>query len=267
MRCVGGVLVVALIVQAGARAAEPVKRIYVFGDSYSDIGRGWLDSDGPTAVVYLAKRLGLKMVASNAPDAAGKSLDFAVSGAPTGSSPGRAVPNGWHGLGMKEEVDEFAGMVKSGAVKFDPKTTLFFIAGGLNDVRIPTEETVANLEGEIEALYAIGARRFEVAILPEKIPGFDRTAMRLNPALTEIPAAMRGNLAGAQIETSHWGAFYDAVMMNAAKYGLTDTTNPCAAGRPPCASPETHFYYYPGHPSTAVSKVVGDMLFDEVKGR
>ena len=232
----------------------PVTRMYVFGDSYSDTGRGYVDGNGPTAVAYLAKRLGLEMVASNAPDA------------------GRALPSGgWLGLGMKEEVQEFVAMVRLGKVKFDPATTLFFIAGGLNDGRFPTAETVANLEDEMQTLYGVGARRFAVAILPEKIPGFDRTGIRLNPALAGIPAEMRPKLAGAEIETSRWGAFFDEVMEHPAKYGITDTTHPCAAGRTifnqdatHCANPADHFYYNPAHPSTATHKAVGDMLYDEV---
>ena len=256
----------------GSCWAEPVKRMYVFGDSYSDTGRGYVDCDGPTAVAYLAKRLGLDMVPSNAPNAAGKSLNFAVSGAPTGSSPGKTFGNAMLGLGMKEEVQEFVAMVQSGKVKFDPATTLFFIAGGLNDGRFPTETTVGNLEDEMQTLYGLGARRFAVAILPEKIPGFDKTGIRLNPALAAIPAEMRPKLAGSEIQTSHWGAFFDEVMIDPSKYGITDTTHACA-GRAifgqdatPCANPESHYFYHASHPSTATHKAVGDMLFEEVKG-
>jgi phospholipase/lecithinase/hemolysin len=274
MRNVFTAVLAAILLCGHAMAAAPVRRIYVFGDSYSDTGRGFVDGNGPTAVAYLAQRLGLEMVASNAPDATRKSLNFAVSGAPTGSSAGQPLPGGgWLGLGMKEEVQEFVGMVKSGKVKFDPAITLFFIAGGLNDGRFPTAETVANLEDEMQTLYSVGARRFAVAILPEKIPGFDKTAIRLNPALAGIPAEMRPKLAGAVIETSHWGAFFDEVMEHPAKYGITDTTHPCATGRTifnqdatPCANPADHFYYNPSHPSTATHKAVGDMLFGEVKG-
>ncbi len=81
------------------RAQAPIDRIYVFGDSYSDIGRGWVDSDGPTAVAYMAQRMGLTMVPSNTPDAEEKSLDFAVSGAPTGekSKPSRSQRLPWTG--------------------------------------------------------------------------------------------------------------------------------------------------------------------------
>jgi phospholipase/lecithinase/hemolysin len=161
-------------------------------------------------------------------------------------------------------------MVKAGKVKFDPATTLFFIAGGLNDGRITTAETVANEEAEMQTLYGLGARRFAVAILPEKVPGFDVTSIRLNPALAAIPAEMRPKLPGAEIYTSHWGAFFDEILIHPAKYGFTDTTHMCA-GRAafhedatPCATPSTYFYYHMSHPSTAAHKVVGDMLYDEL---
>jgi phospholipase/lecithinase/hemolysin len=264
------VFLIVVIGSAELQAQATVNRMYVFGDSYSDIGRGWVDSDGPAAVAYLAKRLGLTMVASSVPDGQGKSLDFAVSGAPTGENPGHDVPKGWLGLGMKNQVAEFVAMVREGKVKFDPKTTVFFVAGGLNDRKFPTDETVANLEAELQALYEAGGRRFRVAVLPENIPAFSEVGRRLNPALKEIPAQMRSRLSGAEIETSEWGAYFDEVMENAAKYGITDTTNKCA-GRAifnedatPCASPQTHYYYHAGHPSTAVHKVVGDMLYEEI---
>ena len=253
-------------------AQAPIDRIYVFGDSYSDIGRGWVDCDGPPAVAYLARHLGLTMVPSNEKDAAEKSLDFAVSGAQTGESAGHMVPKGWLGLGMKNQVVGFAARVHDGSIVFDPETTVFFIAGGLNDKHIPTEETVANLEGEIQSLYAAGARRFRVALLPEKIPAFSEVGKRLNPAIRKIPAEIQPKLKGAEVKLSQWGAFFDAVMDDPAKYGITDTTNQCA-GRAifdedttPCSSPATHFYYHKGHPSTAVHRVVGDMLYAELSG-
>lgn len=253
-----------------SQAQTSVDRIYVFGDSYSDIGRGWVDSDGPTAVAYLAHRMGLTMVPSNAHDAEEKSLDFAVSGAPTGESPGHIVPKGWLGLGMKNQVAEFVARVHDGSIAFDADTTIFFLAGGLNDKRITTEQTVANLEGEMDALYAAGARRFRVAVLPEKIPAFSEVGKRLNPALRAIPEEMRSKLKGAEVESSQWGTFYDLVMDHADKYGITDTANQCA-GRAifdedatPCATPASHYYYHKNHPSTAVHKLVGDMLYKEM---
>lgn len=263
-------LLLILLLPSVALAADPVRRMYVFGDSYSDMGNGYVDGNGPTAVAYLAKRLGFKLVPANTP---GDSLNFAVSGATTGGEPGKSVPEGRLGYGMRNQVRDFTSMVASGHAKFDPATTLFFLAGGLNDSRLPTEVTVANLEAEFLELYAAGARRFEVAILPTAIPGFRNTALRLNPALQAIPAEMRAKLPGATIKTSEWGAFFDDVMQHAAAYGFTNTTDRCA-GRAifhedptPCADPDKYFYYHAAHPSTAVQKIVGDKLYNEVTKR
>ena len=68
--------------------AAPIKQMYVFGDSYSDSGRGFADNDGPTAVVYLAHRLGFQIVPSTKRSYRTESLNFAVAGASTGSNDG-----------------------------------------------------------------------------------------------------------------------------------------------------------------------------------
>ena len=58
-------------------------------------------------------------------------------------------------------------------------------------------------------------------------------------------------------------------MNNPAQYGITDITHPCAGRNihhedtTPCASPDAHFFYHEGHPSMAVHKAVGDMLYHE----
>ncbi len=46
-------------VRCGFAQAKPYTQLYVFGDSYSDSGAGYVDGNGPTAVVYLAQRLGI----------------------------------------------------------------------------------------------------------------------------------------------------------------------------------------------------------------
>jgi phospholipase/lecithinase/hemolysin len=172
---------------------------------------------------------------------------------------------------MRNQVDDFAALVKSGKVKFDPAETMFFLAGGLNDRNLPDGATVANLEGEIETLYGLGARRFMVALLPVKIPDFAAVGLRLNPGLASIPSEMKAKHPDLQIANSQWGPYFDEVMTHPEKYGITDTTNYCA-GRvlkdqdpTPCATPDTHFYYHPGHPSTAVHKLVGAMLAAEAR--
>lgn len=260
----------ALWVAAGQAAERPYTMLYVFGDSYSDTGAGYVDGNGPTAVAYLAKRLGIPFTYFGDAHPNGKGLNFAVSGAKSGTGEGTRYPHGeLLGRGMRNQVDDFAALVKAGTVRFDPARTMFFLAGGLNDRTLKDGETVANLEGEIDTLYGLGARRFLVALLPEKIPAFASAGTRFNPQLAEIPAAMREKYTDIQIANSNWGRFFDEVIEHPAKYGLTDVTATCD-GRvlkgeesAPCASPGTHFYFHQGHPSTAAHKAVGDMLYTE----
>jgi phospholipase/lecithinase/hemolysin len=260
-------------VSRAVAAERPYSMLYVFGDSYSDIGAGYVDGNGPTAVAYLAQRLDIPFTYFGDPNSKGKGLDFAVSAAKTGSDEGKHFQHGeFLSWGMRNQVDEFATLVKKGTIQFDPKQTMFFLAGGLNDRSLPDGATVVNLEGEIETLYALGARRFMVALLPTKIPAFATAGTRFNPELAKIPGAMRAKHTDMQITNSDWGPFFDEVIENPTMYGLTDTTSTCA-GRllknedpKPCASPETHFYYHEGHPSTAAHKAVGDLLYKEAVG-
>jgi len=251
--------------------AHPYTMLYVFGDSYSDSGSGYVDGNGPTAVVYLAQRLGIPFTYYGDPTSTCKGLNFAVSGAQSGEGCGRRFPTGaFLGFGMKNQIDNFVQYAKEGSIpKIDPERTMFFFAGGLNDGRRPEGFTRTNIEAEIETLYELGARRFMVANLPTKIPGFAAAGMKINPDVEKIPEDERAKHPDIRIINSHWGSFFDEVMTNPAKYGLTDTTNPCAQRAfrgeqvQVCSSPETHFYYHEAHPSTAAHRAVGDMLYQE----
>jgi cholinesterase len=251
-----------------AQTKNPYTQLYVFGDSYSDTGAGFLDADGPTAVAYLAQRLAIPFTYYGAPNSKGKGLNFAVSAAKTGSDPGVRYPSGLFRLGMKNQVDQFAALLKSGEVKFNPATTMFFLAGGLNDRDAPNGYTRTNLEEEIDTLYTLGARRFMVALLPSQIPAFATAGTTFNPELARIPAEEQARHPDIRIANSNWGPYFDEVITHLNQYGLTDATltcgDPAIKARNPvtCATP-THFYYFPYHPSTAAHKAVGDMLFNE----
>jgi cholinesterase len=259
--------------------ARTWKALYTFGDSYTDSGAGYVDGNGPTAVVYLASSLKIPFTYAGAANSSGKSLNFAVSDAKTGTSDGYRVRpaaadcdnrEARFGLGMRNQVLDFDQLVRSGAVRFKSETTLFFLAGGLNDSALPTTTTVANLEDEIRQLYEAGGRYFLVALLPTKIPSFSDVGLRLNPALARIPNDLRATLPQARVGLSNWGRFYDLVMENPAQYGIANTANQCA-GRAvfgedptPCAAPETYYYFHDGHPSTTVHRIVAWQLEREV---
>jgi phospholipase/lecithinase/hemolysin len=269
MRFVEIVLCFGLSCTLMARPHARFDQMYVFGDSYSDIGEGYLDGNGPTAVAYMAKDLGFTLVASDKVKAPTDSLNFAVSGAQTGRSEGSRIGSALLGFGMENQVEEFSGLLHNHKIRFNPKKTLFFLAGGLNDKKMPTDTTVVNLEGEIRTLYRLGGRHFAVALMPTAIPAFSEVGTRLNPAIALIPKQMKAELPLADIRLSHWGPFFDDVMRHPAQYGITNTTDACA-GREifnqdatPCRKPEEHFYYHSGHPSTATHRIVGEMLAKE----
>ena len=272
-------LVSPLRAQAPARSTPPPSapttpytRLYVFGDSYSDIGAGYIDGNGPTAVAYLGWLMGLQVASSRATNAAGKSLVFAVSGAGTGEGAGRQVKDALLGYGMSNQVRDFAARVKSGEIAFDPQTTLFFLAGGLNDGRRETATTLANLRQELQLLRELGARHVTIARLPTKIPQFAAVGLRLNPAYEQFVQQEAG-ATGLDLWLNRWGAAFDEVMERPAAHGIVNTTSACA-GRAifdqdatPVGDPATYFFYHDGHPSTAVHRVVGKMLFEEIAAR
>jgi cholinesterase len=176
------------------------------------------------------------------------------------------------GYGMMNQVRDFAARVKSGAIAFDPQTTLFFLAGGLNDGRLETATTLANLRQELQILRELGGRHFTVALLPTKIRQFAAVGLRLNPAYEQFVRAEAG--AGSlDLWLNHWGAAFDEVMEHPTAHGIVNTTSACA-GRAifnqdptPVGDPATFFFYHDGHPSTAVHRIVGQKLFEEIAAR
>ena len=265
-----GVLLFGSAMAAGTAPVGPWTKLFAFGDSYTDSGAGYVDGDGPTAIVYAARELGLPFTHAADPAIGAQGINFAVSGARTGEGAGRREKGALLGYGMLNQADDFARLVREGKVRFAPATTLFFIAGGLNDSRLETATTVANLTALVRRLHDAGARHFLLARLPEKIPAFAAVGARLNPALTALPAQLAREFPDARFTLSRWGDYFDALLANPARYGFTNTTEPCA-GRAlrdedptPRGDPARYFYYHAGHPSTAAQRWVAVELCREI---
>ena len=248
-------------------------KLFAFGDSFSDSGAGYVDGNGPTAIVYAARELGIPFTFATDPDAGSKGLNYAVSGARTGEGEGRRVKDAFLGYGMQNQVSDFAEGVQSGKISFDPEHTLFFLAGGLNDKQLETADTVSNMTRLVRRLHAVGARHFFIAVLPTRIGSFNEVATRLNPALEILPAMLQAAFPDATIQASRWGQYFDTVMLDPASYGITNTADACA-GRAifdqdttPQGDPETYYFYHSNHPSTAVHRHVGKMLVREFRSK
>jgi cholinesterase len=260
------------VAYASEAQAASYDKLYVFGDSYSDNGAGYLDGNGPTAVAYLAKRLNIPFTHSNDPKANEQGITFAVTAASSGAGEGRSIGGLMLAVGMLNQVEDFAERVRSGKIKFNPDTTLFFIEGGLNDSDTPAKFTTDNLKREIEILKSVGARHITVALLPTRVPDFRDAAIKLNPAYRKMVPQLRKELK-IDLRLNRFGEYIDDIFDHPARYGITETTKDCA-GRAlfdedatPCATPDTYFYYHGSHPSTAVNKIVGDKLYMEITGK
>jgi phospholipase/lecithinase/hemolysin len=268
LRVATGITVCVLAV-ASAVAAPSYNKLYAFGDSYSDIGAGYLDGNGPTAVAYLAQQMGVPVTHSKDPTASGKSIVFAVSGAESGRAAGEKIETVTLSIGLINQIEDFGARVKRGELKFDPERTLFFVAIGLNDDKIPTATTVQNVTQAVTMLKAAGARHVTMSLLPTKIPDFAAVGKRLNPAYNQLAPRLMKDLS-IDVSLNRWGPYFDEIIDNPAKYGIADTKNACS-GRAlfgedatPCKSPDSYFYFHSSHPSTAVHKKVADMLYREI---
>jgi phospholipase/lecithinase/hemolysin len=243
--------------------------LFAFGDSFSDTGAGYVDANGPTAVAYLADRLGTRFThAADTTAGPDSGLNFAVSGGTTGDSEDVLVGDALLGRGVLTQIADFASRLADGSVRFDPAATLFFLAGGINDGELPVEQSIANIERQVADLATCGARFVVVARTPEYPPMV--VGPRLNPRLPDLATRLEAELPGVAVRVSSWGPFFDRIKAEPAPYGLRNTTDRCA-GRAlwgedttPVGDPDEYFFYHDGHPSTRVHRIVGELLEREL---
>ena len=244
--------------------AVVINDLFVFGDSYSDTGAYVELSNGPTAVGYLAQDFGITLTTSKNADPGTDGVNFAESGARVfvGPNPPATQPRS-----LTQQVAEFQNYVDNGDLTFDPSTSLFFLLGGLNDHNLVTSAQVnAATASQVATLYSLGARIFEIALLPASVPAFTDSADNFNPGYEALVPELQAEYPDATFNLSNWGPDYDYIHDNPSLYGLTNTTDPCNNFTTTCATPNTYFYYYDDHPSTYVHGIVGNELYNEVLG-
>lgn len=247
-------------------SAVVINDLFVFGDSYSDTGAFFELSNGPTAVGYLAQDFDITLTTSKNADPGTDGVNFAESGARVfvGPNPPSTQPRS-----LTQQVAEFQNYVDNDTVSFDPSSALFFLLGGLNDHNLVTSAQVnAATASQVATLYGLGARIFEIALLPASVPPFTDSADNLNPGYEALVPELQAEYPDATFNLSNWGPDYDFIHDNPSSYGLTNTTDPCNTfgGSPTCEAPNTYFYYFIDHPSTYVHQIVGNELYNEVLG-
>jgi hypothetical protein len=166
---------------------------------------------------------------------------------------------------LTQQVAEFQNYVDNGDVTFDPSTSLFFLLGGLNDHNLVTSAQVnAATASQVATLYSLGARIFEIALLPASVPAFTDSPDNFNPGYEALVPELQAEYPDATFNLSNWGPDYDYIHDNPSIYGLTNTTDPCNNFTTTCATPNNYFYYCVDHPSTYVHQIVGNELYNEV---
>lgn len=115
----------------------------------------------------------------------------------------------------------------------------------------------------------MGARFFEIALLPSLIPAFADSARNPNPVYQQIVPQLQALYPDATIRLSNWGTYYDNILRDPAAYGITNATDQCfnlqtRQREAACTDPDKYFYYYVVHPSDRAHKIVGGQLFAEV---
>jgi cholinesterase len=247
---------------AAPASAVTITDLFVFGDSYSDTGAFVPLTNGSTAVGYLAKNFNITLTTSTNPNPGTNGVNFAESGARIDAGP---KPPSIQPRSLTQQVAEFQNYVTNGKLTFDPKTSLFFLSGGLNDHNLITPaQAQAATEAQVASLYSSGARLFELALLPSLVPAFSDSANNLNPAIAALVPELRALYPDAVFGLSNWGPDYDDILTNPSKYGITNTTDPCSNFVTACSDPDKHFYYYVVHPSDVSHHIVGNELYTEV---
>ena len=253
---------VGLAVGATPAHATAINDLFVFGDSYSDTGAYVPLTNDSTAVGYLAQNLGITLVTPQTAVPGTRGVNFAESGARVANGPN---PPATHPLSLTQQVGEFAAYVNSGSVSFNPNSTLFMLLGGLNDHTTPQTTIAAATSQQVATLYSLGARLFDIAVVPSLVPAFADSAANVNPVFTSLVPQLQAQYPGATIRLSNWGPDYDTILTNPSAYGITNTTDPCQnfQTRQVCSTPDQYFYYVIVHPSAAAHRVVGAALVAE----
>jgi phospholipase/lecithinase/hemolysin len=242
--------------------AVTINDLFVFGDSYSDTGAFVPLTNGSTAVGYLAKDFGITLTTSKNPNPGTNGVNFAESGARVFVGPTAPATQP---RSLTQQVAEFQSYVTSNLVTFNPSSTLFFLSGGLNDhTRVTSAQVNAATTAQVATLYSLGARIFEIALLPSLVPAFSDSANNFNPGYAALVPQLQALYPDAVFGLSNWGPDYDDILRNPSKYGITNTTDACNNFTTACSTPDKYFYYFNSHPSDQAHHFVGNELANEV---
>jgi phospholipase/lecithinase/hemolysin len=254
-----------------AVTTSPYDAIYVFGDSYCDVGNIYLAtsgatplsppyyhgrfSNGPIWVEHVASAWGLPMT----PSLAG-GTDYAVGGAEVTTSisePQGTIPS------VPDQVVEY---LQAHGGKADPHA-LYILEGGGNDILNATGgspavlglKIAAGLAGSELLLRQAGAKNFlipdllNVALLPagQANASFASAAsLATNQSLDKL-LQLEELLQGINIYRLPVFALFQSIAADATHFGFTNITQPCLnpTTGAPCADPDHTLFWDEEHPT------------------
>ncbi|MEI2580219.1 SGNH/GDSL hydrolase family protein [Scytonema sp. PRP1] len=270
-------------------SAKNYDEIYVFGDSFSDIGnvfdttKGAIPpsptyfngrfSNGPVWVEYLASELGLTF---------NLNINFAIGGATTGfENLGLAILPG-----LQQQINDFTAANKSA----DPNA-LYIVWVGTNDYldyffgNIPNPiEPVTNLSTAVTSLATVGAQNIMVVNLPDlgKFPitsGDSQVAGVLstftnahNSGLTTVLNFLSQELSPEiNIIPLDVNSLFNRIIAAPGEFGFMNVTDSCigdlsvvpinVSRQPVACTPDKFLFWDEVHPTTATHKLIGELAF------
>lgn len=264
------------------------KMVYVFGDSFSDNGNGYVRyasllpwifsppytvprySNGPMWPDYLGNSLGTSI----APVVQG-GTNYAIGGA-------TISPDNY--LNFEPYASGFAMVERFLAARgtADPRAIYVVWLGG-NDIDPPdtfTEWNFEQLVAMVGRLYSAGARRFlvpnlvDVGKLPVIIglgdPDYARQLSDMTILFNQLVAGLPARFPAARIQIASVYRLRVLIDRYPKAFGFTNTTDPCytavALGGDGvvCAHPEKYWFWDPSHPTTRAHKLLSDLFLLEL---
>lgn len=289
-------LTVAACAVAGAAGAQSYDRLVVFGDSLSDNGNLFAAIGTPPAPYVdgrfssgpvFTEQLGFTAAGVGAPITADGSFNYAYGGARTDTTtfpmgpPGMRTQlamytgaGGTFGAGDLVSIlgganNIFGGLAAFGALPpGDPR--LANPTGFMAPVALSAASDITTIVGGVAGA---GAGTILVTNLPKLslTPQFrgtsagalaDYTVGVFNSALaTGLTGAAAAN-AGSNIILMDLYKVGDAIVANAAAFGISNVTEPCFNGVTVCADPDSYFYFDGVHPTEAGHSVIARLADD-----
>lgn len=255
--------------------SQPVRQLYVFGDSLSDTGVAFRFSGGqypPNPPYFQGRfsngRVWTEYLAEDLQISADKVRNFACGGATTGTNSNNLAPS------LLMQISSFTQAQPT--VSAD---ALCVIWAGANDYLQGASSATApveNIRSAISTLIQKGARRILVANLPNlgQLPStrtssqgkaLEALTQAHNQALRRALKLLNQQSPDVQIATLDAGVLYQEANANPGKFGFSNATSACLQGGRLCGQPNQFLFWDDIHPTTAAHRVLANAALEALQ--